>query len=651
MTVSSTGLRGKRPSLRILARVKDGLQNGDVGGALEFLDGARAPAELDAFRDQKVLFSAKGQVARRALAERYATCAIRILPSDEHATAERYAQFALLAADQFDSLSRVATTERAILSRVGRSTMMQACADVANRYARTYLDAMWADYPLEAESRAQAAATASRLHRANAQAVDLAFAVTRAVTFIAPVTSGRRAERPQNLGKRERKAVESLIAIASQWNCFEHMLDQVTFGEWVVDDITFTPHEVRLAPATPTLYRAKQLAIRNRLVRHNFIRTRQSWIEREMNDVISGTVSWAAEYFRARPHANHLSTGDVEASVRKRLWLTALDVEDELLVAADVDRPLIAAHYAVALMLRCFQATGEVLNGSQKDVVRYTWFEREAVEYLLSNLSITPEMASTVIAAHVAPIPRRHFDLFQRPFVLVSGSVIGVLGFGGDWPSSLRLMADRHGPLSDRYGRLWERFVEQSLNGCGWRTLGCGIRLKDGGRDLTDIDLLMLKGETVYVLQVKGISNSGLNPFEQWKARAMVEEGVAQAAKAVAWLERNATILPALKGVAYACVQPVVVTNVELFNGWQLDGVPIVHLSEVKSWYGGASVRIKNGKGDTIEVHRFIAGSEPTDAEIRALLAEPLTWRTEEQPEPAAPIVERVRSVTFHIPR
>lgn len=642
----------KRPAPRLLATVKDRLQSGDGSGAFAFLNAMASRVNVQAFREQKVLLAAKDPNLRRAIAERYLRKAESIVPFSEHSALANYVQFSLFVGEQFEQIGRKATQERAKLTRLSRSTLMNVCATVADTMARQYYDTAWKDYPEEATPQQQASSTAARLHGVNARLLDMSFAVTRAVTFTAPVTSTRRAERPQTLDKRELAAIHQLITIASHWNTFEYLWDQVSFGEWVVTSFQREPDEVTMDPADRLLWRSKRHAIRHRLVRHNLIRRRRSWIEATHGEVIDAGISYAAEYFRSREHSNHIGIADIESKVRKDLILTSLAIEDELLLVADSSRQQIAAHYTVALLLRCFEATSKALNESipNSDFIRYTWFDRAAVEYVLSALSIPEEITSGALAAQVRPIPRRHWDLLQQPFVLVSNNVIGVIGFGGDWPASLRLLVERAGTLADRYGALWESHVERKLTQEGWASLGRNVALKEGGRVLTDIDLLMARDDTLYVLQVKGVSNGGRNPFEQWKTRLAIEEGVAQAVTAMAWLRNHAHELRALRGVRYTAIQPIVITNAEIFSGWRLHDIPVIHLAEIISWFRGASIRYQNTLGKTAEVHRHIAGTEPTSEEIRSLLATPLPWRGDPGVDDATHLVERVRSVTFRVP-
>ena len=144
-------------------------------------------------------------------------------------------------------------------------------------------------------------------------------------------------------------------------------------------------------------------------------------------------------------------------------------------------------------------------------------------------------------------------------------------GDSANWPVTVRSRWLQGGPVGDKYGKVWEFYVSRTFEWRDWLVVGRGIKLRERGATLTDVDLLVVRNNLLLVIQVKALIGYGTDPYEQWKSRNIISLGARQANTAARFLRDNTKSITGICGALLAReisdVQPLVVTNVNILTG------------------------------------------------------------------------------------
>ncbi len=258
---------------------------------------------------------------------------------------------------------------------------------------------------------------------------------------------------------------------------------------------------------------------------------------------------------------------------------------------------------------------------------------------LLAEVGKTLNIPKAVVKASIRQIistlpVRSHLDLSQSPYVFDENNIVAYLAphFVDDWTEPTRAGLVKGGGLGQLVGSSWENYIGNVVRSYGWTVLGKGIRLKEHGTTVTDIDLLCVKDGLVLAIQSKALYSTGNSTFDQWKSRNVILGGAKQAQKVNDFLSRNPNwIRQSFKetlDISTALqIQSVIMTTSSLFTGWNPLGIPIVSLSYFISLLNGANVFFFNQDGTDLGSRHFTAGKTPTGAELIDLLLRPLDWQ------------------------
>jgi hypothetical protein len=207
----------------------------------------------------------------------------------------------------------------------------------------------------------------------------------------------------------------------------------------------------------------------------------------------------------------------------------------------------------------------------------------------------------------------------------------------GDWTAVVRETLIQGGALGKSVGSVWEDFYSEGFDGTGWRVIGKGVKLRDRGKTLTDVDVLLLRDDLLLVIQIKAlIGSSSGNPYENWRSRETVKFGCSQARIATDFLECRSETLIGICGMQAASriqhVQPVVLTNIKKLDGWRVLDVPVIGPVTLGSICHGEQVDYRNSRsGEVVHTHRFSKREDLTTAAILRMFDEPLEMKIAEE--------------------
>ena len=577
MTIKSSS--GDERRIRKLAQaLARRVEAGDLGAFERELRAQASPALLLAIRRNKTLARGTG-TARQAAAEAIVATASRQLPPEEAAEFARYVRLSLEVSAARELVKARMLEAIARLPKLSLRQLLQ----VAERVAR---DAGPAPVPPVADTDvAQLAAEyGRRMHELSGSTNDLWFAIARVVNEAAARIGGRDLDRP---GVRARAVgpFRTAMALASQLNGLDYVLDCASFGEFVVsahhpDRRAF---KLDVADVRGTLIRV--LAIRRKLMAMVSGRREERYLRqglREAGEVILDDS--LLKYSSRMDGAGTFEGRDLERMRNLlRLLLLHVDAEDDLLCAATAEPRRTALLYHASMALRLISGVARTASSRLagragrefEDGVRLAdlidGFGAEAHESVEQAwLDLTVELPA-----------RGHFELIRRPFIRSAPGVArSLIGFAADtWPVIVREIINHGGETGRRYGALWEDYYARSFEDTGWRTLARNVHVNSGGQALTEVDLLLLRDDLLLVVEVKAMTGSGMNAYDHWKNRDDIERGCRQAKLAAEHLDANRGLIVSIAGRKVADrirhVQPLVLTTENMFDGWEHAGVPV----------------------------------------------------------------------------
>ncbi len=316
--------------------------------------------------------------------------------------------------------------------------------------------------------------------------------------------------------------------------------------------------------------------------------------------------------------------------------LGAIDAEDDLLYGAAKDiAPDVTTYYFAALSLQWYSAAVDFVEKKQKPGVRKKFAQLPITLHAIVNCLIDDKARSLTVSALnrlTSDLPARsHFDLLKKPFGR-SGTLHAfplLLGDNGLWNVSVREELITGGRIGKDLGKIWEEFYAKSFSDSDWTVLGEGVRLKEKGEVITDVDLLLLREDLLLVVQIKALTGSGATQYDHWKNRKIIEWGCEQARIATEHLRRNPHTITSIasKSVTERIkhIEPVVFTNGTLFDGWTHRGVTVAGNTVRNSLTEGSSIDYTDSKTDkVIDTHIIVDKNELTTEKILWLLRNPV---------------------------
>lgn len=493
----------------------------------------------------------------------------------------------------------------------------------------------------------------------NGLLADMTFATCRAVNEIAKEDRPSRPLRPEKRGAATR-TMKTLIAIASQLNSLEWIADSVAFGDLDVEEISAEERPtVKLGFRRPRHSLLRTLAMRRSLVMEQFARRAdrfvREWLTSNLEVCLPNAILGYEE--TTRPALLHRDLLD-KALERIRIYLNTIDFEDDMVVMAAKGDPDVIGRYLLAGMLRCHviasELVGDQLPRSGRREFLPARIELAEITHQISA-DVNPDVLTRAWREQTIALPATsHWELLRRPFIRDGEfEVIPLLhGSSGKWNADVRERLVQGGRLAKNVGSLWEDRFADRFRESGWAVLGRGVRLRAGGRLLTDLDLLLLREDLLVVAQVKALSGSPMNAYDHWRHGKVIEKGCRQAAIALEHLGRDKSLIQAVAGRRTAervrHVEALVLTNSGMHEGWEHLGIPVLGETLLKAITVGSRVEYVDSQTKrVISTKHFIKPEELDTPTIVAAMRTPIELKIAPENGVVQHIPEHFANVTF----
>jgi len=580
---------------------------------------------------------------------------------------ENYADFAVLISDCRDRVTAQVGEKLKRFPKVSSCELLEAANDLLSSWCDQIATAAWEQAASDIKGVAGDVNTVSAMsertvHEIKGTTNDIAFAAVRALNEAFSVIDQERNIRSGNAVRRgASQALMELIELAIAWNSLEYIADQVSYGEWVVTSVNPSGgYEVRLDIRDPVLEYARIIGLRRDAVFVMSGKERPSAARIQLERGIPGFLSSALEHLTS---GTELRCGIGEFSSlerRMRQRVAELDPNDDLLLTAgSVDFPIVE-DYIAALSLRWFCDIAEfIAEYVPKRVARDLSPPVTTTETICSMLPLETGQLARVQAAlnsfiQVLPV-RRYLGLIANPFVRLPHNQFAYIPAltGAGWPADVRAKWLRKGDVGRKFGGLWEEFLASLLEDFGWLILGRGIKLRKNGKIVTDVDLFAVREGLLLLLQIKALAGQGFNAYDHWRNRKTIEEGARQAAAAAECLETNRDILRGLgstSAVGIKRIQPAVLTNLHIFNGWRVGDVPVVSRNGLTTILRGGVVTRHMSDGTEVDPQYFCKSETFDVAEFVDLMLNPIDWRISQESLKPNHYCKEIGEVRWNVP-
>ena len=641
-----------RTPTSLLNALKRDLAQCELGSASSYLESANI-TELIAFREQKILFKVTDRQCQLELAKLYKAAAARLLGESGNGRFElNYADFAVAAKQLLENASVNTSAAIGTLPDISVRHLITMFSQIATAAFEELSTNSWNEVTprLKADqlSHAESASLSSRtFHEVVGATNDVLFASCRALNEAGARTIDEHNGNGLDHSSEEalRESLSQLITLCSIQNSIEYMVNMVTYGEWVVASIT---GEIQVAVqfdlVDPMFDYARTLAIRSDNMRRRVRKTKPGSTPEFTAELIRRYIVPFVERSLKYLAANgSIGTYRPNQEDTYHLYHSLLDTlgylcaDDDLLLLATHSHKLLS-HYLAAVSLRWFATIWDF--AAKKRSARYrNIFELATIHPDMLATLVGDEDSLTEDIRHAIPsfcrsLPMaRYLDICDHPYFIGSdGQIIcGTALEGGNWPRTVRSRWLQGGKSGDRYGKVWEKYVSHTFESRNWLVVGQGIKLKVGGTILTDVDLLVIRDNLLLVIQVKALIGYGTDPYEQWKSRNAISLGARQANAAVRFLRNNIKWMIGQFGDALARtisdVQPLVVTNVSIFDGWTRDDVPVVSISRLSHILSGSKFTFERSNGQVVSKEEMLGDDPITSESFMDIIRNPLDWR------------------------
>lgn len=247
-----------------------------------------------------------------------------------------------------------------------------------------------------------------------------------------------------------------------------------------------------------------------------------------------------------------------------------------------------------------------ILVGAPKVVAQ------EAVELLVSDANAR------------API-----DLATRPYLKIDDARVGVFTsptMQDVFMETRRILAEGN-QTSRVMGKAYETYVRDIMRDAGCVVAESSVKLRERGRELTDIDVLAIKDGVVFLIQAKYMAEPD-SYHARWKCAEQVSSGVRQCLLAREFIashpERLEGVFPGVCVPGDFVLTSFVVTPSMQFGCFGADSVFVVddlyldHIARVRNVES-----VDMATGEVVGRRPLYRGEHPTGQEIAELIARP----------------------------
>jgi len=625
---------------RQFVRLKARIEAKDLAGVRDVLGSGATADLLKRVRQQKLL--ARAAVEQRRDLGILLRDASGRLDQVERTRYWKYIDFAL-AVDgaRTRCLSKLHAILR-LMPRCSANDLLWASQDVFEWFVRKQFKLS------DASALGVSVATAERrLHNLNGAINDITMACARSVNECARLsppnaqTKLSRADR-----RRARQVLREALQHAGEVNSLEWFADMVAFDEFEVGDHHFGEQAAfRLEFVEPKRSLLAELSVRRTIILKYTGQVRPRLLREKLDALGPALLERCIEHYLDAAGTSGRIVVDLDrARHTAAVMLRDVGIEDDLLIAASASQAdhRAMAFYSVAIALRWYSIVAKALSVAP-ELSDQPWLTVPPIpigEIANCFRGLQMEHLRLALQTLTVDLPaRNHGALVNRPFIR-DGKDIARPFLGaeiGDWTATVRETLIQGGSLGKSVGSVWEDFYADGFDGTGWRVVGKGVKLRESGKTLTDVDVLLLRDDLLLVVQIKAlIGSSSGNPYENWRMRETVKVGCTQARIAADFLVSRPDALIGICGRHSAGqithVQPVVLTNIKKLDGWRVLDVPVIGPVTLGAICHGERVDYRNSKtGEVVRTDRFSEKEDLTTARILRMFDEPLEMKIAEE--------------------
>jgi hypothetical protein len=630
-----------------VSKLKEDLQDGDLKSSLQYLVSATDTLAFREFKEHKLLLI---PTDNKTLLEKYEETARRIISDDKTLNKElHYLKFIKTYSYAITELKKqIKELLSPFLHRSLKEFLFLTFRHIELYKARLtkHLYEKTGDEPLSSLTLDELSEFHAHGHNAlRGRLMDILFASTNLINSFAEWQLSNFEVGFVSVHEQgEIKEFYDAIIISGNINSYRFALDRISYGEW---EIT----EVRISKTKPTFIfkiiderfeKARDIGLKRMTSDKFFVKKKNKrWLHDLLINFASDAFDEAWDYYQNL--GNIFLINNEEYKNGKEQIIKSLDtlgIEDEILVGMNRNNIEIISSYIVACILASYTIAAQCLKQkSSNHLYTFTCPEipKHQINRFIEQISIFGKPIVNCFDLFVCKLPLKHnLDLFKTPFIKdKDGKIYATDYLSEDWAIWAKSFLMKGGNTADIVGKSWESYIADVMSKNQWQKVKQGIKIKRGGRLLTDIDIIAKREDVLLIVQMKVYYGTGINPFEQWKFRNKLEHAVKQVKISEQYIKENKHVLkPYFSNAELSEIKrilPVVFTNSHIYNGWKYDGVSVMSTGSLMQIINGANVKFERTDGVIEGMKKYVVSDIVSLDEFIGFLESPLDWRIGDQ--------------------
>jgi len=649
-------------------KIKSDLANDDVISALNFLD-CGPPDVLEIFREQRLLLIPKD---RDELFRRYEQKVREICKDQKIINYElNYIRFIDIYIQETYKINKeIKQLLQDFLFFDLKSFFFAINIHLENYFESIHLDLieLLKKNDLTSQPSSEISSnTEFAYHNLKGRINDALFGLTHLVNIFSELKESRPSSK---IGKNlDLMNVEKLITafnLVGRLNTYQYVLDQISCTEWYIENIIKIENDkivFEFSICDLLFQKAREIGMQRMLSRVIIGREKSRWLKQAIQSVQVQIFEHAWNYFQEKNNILLTSNKIFESTKESMLKnLDILDAEDELLVGtSEINNTSIFGQYIVAATLTAFTYAAEGLKKQlPKKAFQFTfpYLPLNEIKKIISELRVAGKtIDKEIVEDYISSLPtKRHLDIFRKPYIRDhNNEVFATEHFVySSWVTNARSTLMQGGKTADLVGKIWENYIADILRKNGWPTVIEGLKVKENGKLLTDIDIVAKRDHVLLLIQLKVYYGTGVNNYEQWKFKKKLEHGSRQVKISEAAIKEDMSILnnhftkKELQEIKH--IKSIVMTNSHYYNGWVCNDVPVMSAGSLMQIVNGATVKYTTGDGVVLSEEKYASTENLTVDEFISFVDLPLDWRIGPQKYKVREHIENFDNFIFKFP-
>jgi len=440
--------------------------------------------------------------------------------------------------------------------------------------------------------------------------------------------------------ENDARSLSEAFIFASQINSFQYAFDKISYGDWKVEKVIKVRHKTtfQFKITDSRLEIARDLGLRRIMTQTLIGREDKRWLRQSLEQFILSALDYGLDYYQNQNNTIKISKKEYE-KVKLQAFrdLDQLNAEDELMVGLNMNSPEILSPYFTICCLLGFVIAADLIKKKSKSYLYQYMFPEipeQKVKDFIDKFTTIDGIDLDYTNQFITKLPiNQHLDLFKTPFLRNKQGKVFALDHLSEcnWPGWARSYLMQGGEIANKIGKSWESYIAWIMQEYQWKEVFQGVKIRNNENILTDIDIVAKKENLLLLIQLKIHYGNSVNVYDQWKCRKKLINGVMQAKTASKEVQKDINILsPYFSSNSLAeinQIQPLVLTNVHLFNGWKYDDIPIMSVGSLMQILTGANVTFVSKNKSEIFKRSYFKSKIVSVDEFLQFLNTPLDWR------------------------